>query len=292
MALTAPAQENDRDDIVLRFPVVNAAKIYARAKAAGITFSHATAANRGQVTNFSKSAGEILLGPASPHFEPEAGGSAVSVTGDTSVDVPPTAGIVGTDTYVSENLTVDGVADDNDAFKPVYLTDEYTFTLTRPAAPVQVCGMVLKALGTDKADVLMYGLELLIALAMSGGGSQVVFLGSIDAAQAASGDVRVGIPAPFHGRIVSIYAMIGTLIASGGAGSVTYNLEINTVNVTGGVVTIADSDAVGVKKAGTAITALNVVSEGDLIDVEAVVGVANTGGRFDLFAVIEPLPGL
>ena len=85
--------------------------------------------------------------------------------------------------------------------------------------------------------------------------------------------------------------MIDEDIASGGGGTVDYNLEIGGTNVTGGVVTIADGDVQGDKKSGTAITGAAVFHEGDLIDVEAVVGTANTGGRFDLFAKVIRKPG-
>ena len=70
------------------------------------------------------------------------------------------------------------------------------------------------------------------------------------------------------------------------------DVELDGTDVTGGVVTVATGDAIGDKKAGTAITAANEFAEGALLDVEFVVGTQMTAGRFDLFVTVAPTIGL
>lgn len=174
----------------------------------------------------------------------------------------------------------------------VYIIDNFTLSLT-PATGFEnkVAGYTLRHITGTTMLLQLFGSDEHRIQDIGGGARKLINLGSYDATRSGSGDARTGIELRGHGKIISIFAMIDVIIASGGSGSVTYNLEIEGINVTGGVVTIADADAVAAKKSGTAITALNEFHDGDLLDVEAVVGVANTSGRFDLWAVIEYQPG-
>ena len=52
------------------------------------------------------------------------------------------------------------------------------------------------------------------------------------------------------------------------------------------------ANAAGVKKAGTAVTALNVFSHGSLIDVEVVENSASSAGLMGIYANVLREPGL
>ena len=75
-----------------------------------------------------------------------------------------------------------------------------------------------------------------------------------------------------------------------------YNLEIETLNVTGGVIEFVTADLIGAKKAGTAITddGTNSGEEADLIDVEAVANTAGTAvdGYMGIYAQVQTQLGL
>jgi hypothetical protein len=88
------------------------------------------------------------------------------------------------------------------------------------------------------------------------------------------------------GRIVRLDAVITTTLVGAG-GAVTVNAEIDTVDVTGGVVTLAiGTPTVGTFVAGTAVTAANTFTAASVLDIEWVVGTAFTAGAVTLLLTI------
>lgn len=280
------------------FEVIDADIAYDGAAAALRTFGHGTSGDIGRTSPYTKAEGELLAGYFdTPHQQAQAGGSAVSVTGDTSATPPPTAGVQMED-VILENVAVSGVTARTDFMRPVYLSTDNLrtdMTLTRPAAPAEAVGVVWRYRASGYADVLFFGLRTRLAMQRPGERFDL-FLGHIDWVATADGDIRTGIIAPCHCRILSVYAMID-IAPTGSSGSAAYNLENGGTNLTGGVVTISTA-ATGTKGQiveGTAVTqnAASILHEGDLIDVEASGSAATrTTGTFDLFARCERLAGL
>lgn len=278
------------------FEVINGDTVFDGALASVCTFDHGTSGNIGRTKPYAKAAGEFLVGYTdTPHQVAQAGGSAVSVAGDTSASPPPTAGLALEDT-IHESVAVNGVTARTDWGTPVYSSTDNLrtdLTLTRPADPAEAAGIVWKFKASGVADVLIFGLRT--RLAMQNPGQRFdLHLGHIDWVTSANGNIRTGIIAPCHARILSVYAMID-IAPTGSSGSAAYNLEIGGTNVTGGAVTIstAATGTKGQKVEGTAVTAENIIHAGDAIDVEAAsVATTRTTGTFDLYARCERLLGL
>lgn len=187
-----------------------------------------------------------------------------------------------------ERLVVTGVTAITDVGKPIYFTDDNVATLTR-AAKLLPGGMILEHHSSTTCEVLVFGAATLAAMAIAGGQIENVYLGHFDWVSVADGNLRIGLPMQYHGEVKSIYAVVD-IACTGSGGTTAINLEIDTVNVTGGVVTV--STAVGGTKgtvlAGTAITAGGVFHEGSVIDVEAAsTSATRTTGTFDLFMVVQ-----
>jgi hypothetical protein len=280
MALAADKVRRVRGRMQAAFEVADTVQVFGGGYAAlrGPTF--ATAGDRGRAGPWSKTAGEIPLG----------GGAHHGALGSITDDVPPDSR-QHVDGVVWENVSVTGVAALGDTGKLVYLTDDDVLTLTR-AAPDLPLGLVIRHLTGALADVYLFSLGELVAIALGGAGVEVMNLGSYDVTIAASANLATGMEMPYRATITSVYAIIDTTLV-GAAGDVAINLEINGVNVTGGVVPLLiASPTQGTKVAGTAITALNEVSQGDLLDIEALVTTVFTAGRVNLYATLERKPGL
>lgn len=247
------------------------------------TQSHGTSGSRGRIQQFTGAAGEFPIGF---HADRRSG----VVTGED----PVLAGAQLTPDII--DVPVTGIAGDRtDLLLEVYVTAGGVFTLTRPAAPNdEPVGVVLRYHSTALAGVYFFGLAAQLALALAGGTAHLMHLGSYGPYAAGSGNVATGIPAPCHGRFLTVFGQVARIPTDGDC-SHSFNLEIGGTNVTGGVVTWLFSDALGAKLAGTAITAANEFHRGDLIDVEVVVNTAGTAtdpGLLNLFATYETLPGL
>lgn len=278
-SLTADAPFDTRQPNSLRYPIADGVKVY-RGSWLAVDAS-------GFVTPFDGSADLEVIGQCLDGENGRASTPQYLGLGDTSLDPDPAA-TINVDGYVADAVTVVGTSSAADRGKPVYLAgDDHTLTIVRPTAtkPVQV-GEVLRWGSGTTCDVLIYSLERRNAPTAK----RLLNLGTFAASLLANGNARTSIPAPFHGRILSVYAMIDQAPA-GASGTALLNLEIGGTNVTGGVVTIATGDARGDKKSGTTVTAANEFHEGDLIDVEASSVTSMSAGTFDLFAEVEVLPG-
>jgi hypothetical protein len=97
----------------------------------------------------------------------------------------------------------------------------------------------------------------------------------------------------FKGKILGI-DFVTTKLGTGAAATQTLNLEINDVDVTGGVVnpTLASTDTLGKKTAGSAITALNEFDETDTLSLEvAASGTVFTAGDGVLLIRVQNIQG-
>jgi hypothetical protein len=287
MALSANSKVEGR---VLTYPkqqvqVVNAATIYSGAHVALCGIDHATTANRGRVKPFAALASEIPFGW---HVFQEVLGNTSPGTG---VPIPEGEVFLGARLY--QGVTVTGVAgNQTDVGQEVFLSDDNTWTLTRPALGVPM-GIIVRSVSATTCDVYMFSWETIMALMLGGAAKYTWHLGSVTPT-GGTGNALTGIVAPHHGKIVDFYGIVAC-DATDADVDISLNLEIGGVNVTGGVITWLFSDVYGVKKSGTAITALNVMHEGDLIDVEAVYNAAGTAtdpGLLNLYATVQIVPGL
>ena len=87
------------------------------------------------------------------------------------------------------------------------------------------------------------------------------------------------------GRILRFDAVV--MVAGAGAGSIAFNLEIGTTNVTGGVVTATLAAATaGAVLAGTAITAGNAFGATDTLSIEADHTADFSAGQVDLIVTL------
>jgi len=280
MALTASVAREERGFYYFDPEVQNAAQVYAGSYCAGGSETHGTAAKVGYAYPFNDEDGAIPLGFAQQ-----------AVLG-TAVAPRPTAEIVVRG-RVYENLAVTGLAGNaSDVFKLVYATDDGTFTFTRTTPNLPV-GFVVNWASATAAHVYFFSMAELAILALAGGQRKTWHLLSTTYEFAATGNIATEIVAPCHGRILTVYAICTAAPADTNVAG-TINLEIGGVNVTGGVVTYNFADTVGLKLAGTAVTAANVFHEGDLIDVEITSGAAGTvgDGMLSLFVDYEPLLGM
>lgn len=237
-------------------------------------------------------AGEKLLGRLLPTPNPNALGT-TPLVGDTAAAVP-IEGTVALEGEVLLQVAVTGVTAIANLGDMVYATDDDVLTLTRPARGLPF-GVVIRFHTGTTVDVLRFGFETLAAISMGGNGAELVNFGSFDCdtIPAGAADIRTGMALPpYRGRILSLFAMIDVAPAGGG-GTAAINLELDGVNVTGGVLTIATGNAKGARVNATAITAANTFSESSVLDIEVAAGnVDMTAGRFDLFAITERLLGV
>lgn len=280
MALSANGTAVVKAPHTLALEAVNAAEIYNQAFLMLGAASHATAAVRGRARAFNDENGAIPLG-----F------SMARKTGDTSAS-PIVSAEVDLQGRIHANVAVTALTGDvTDVGKVVYLTDDNTFTLTRPTLGHPI-GVVSRWISATNADVYVFGFDALCAIGLAGAARDTVFLGTVNGVESAGNHVT-GWVAPYHGRIISCYGIVFEPITDVDA-TATFNLEIAAVDVTGGVITWATADVLGDKKAGTAITALNTFHQGDLIDVECAAGTAGTAadGYMNIFATVEKDLGL
>lgn len=97
-------------------------------------------------------------------------------------------------------------------------------------------------------------------------------------ADLANGDVDEFTPG-FAGHVVSV-RYINSAVGAGASATAALNLEIDGVNVTGGVVTVAlaSTDTIGEVSNGTAVTAANLFDADSVIQVEAASVTVYTAG--------------
>jgi hypothetical protein len=187
------------------------------------------------------------------------------------------------------DVAVTGAANKADVLKPIFLSDNQTMTLTRPAKG-ELVGYTMEYKGDAKFDVLLLGLAERLA---ANSQAELIYLGQLDFSTVANGNLRTAFPMPFHGKILEIFGMVAEVMVGSG-GTILINAEIDGTDVTGGVVTMstAAGGTLGTKLAGTAVTAANVFREGSALDIEgASAGGTRTSGILELYARVQRLPG-
>ena len=212
-------------------------------------------------------------------------------TGDPSAAQPPKARLM-LQPFVLKNKSVTGVSSAADIFKPVFSSDSDTdnsLTLTKPDNNSDPIGVIIAYNSDGSVDILVIGIDHKLA---DVGKREAVLLGNFSAAIPATATLRDGLVLPYYGKIVEVFAMFDETIAGAG-GDVDINLAIDAdgggspVSLTGGVVKIEENDARPAKEPGTAVTGNNEFGPNDQIDVAATVNTATTGGRFELWAIVE-----
>lgn len=275
MALTEDVQVESRGKTLHAVQVVNALQIYHGAMVGIFSRGHGTAGNRGRLTPMNDA-----------NFLQPVGRAISNVLGDTAA-TPVPEGQVDVSGFTWEEVTVTGVTGQLDVLRLVYMTDDNTFTLTRPTVGAPI-GFIVRWHSSTTVDIQVFSLETFVALSLSGQGQVTWFLGVVGC-QGTTGNMLTGIEAPYHGFITSLYGIVINQATDANV-DISVNLEIGATNVTGGVVNWLFSSAIGAKLAGTAITALNEMHEGDLIDVEAVYNAAGTStdtGLMGLYAEVQ-----
>lgn len=107
----------------------------------------------------------------------------------------------------------------------------------------------------------------------------------------AAADLMTNMVLGHRGKILAI-GFTTTTLGTGTSASQVLNLEIGTTNLTGGVVTVllADTDTLGKRVSGTAITALNEFTATDTLSIEvAASGTVFTAGAGFLTVRIQNL---
>lgn len=122
----------------------------------------------------------------------------------------------------------------------------------------------------------------------TGTNTKSIFTWYVPLAGLTTGDVLTNYTPGFAGTITKFSAAVITGTTDVDADA-TFNLEIGTTNVTGGVITISDANVTtkGAVVDGTAITAANVFTGTDTISIETVVTNAFSDGVLELMIVIE-----
>lgn len=108
------------------------------------------------------------------------------------------------------------------------------------------------------------------------------------------GDLMTNLPLPFRGKIVGTPYFVTTVAGTGSGATQTLNLEIGSVNVTGGSITItlASTSDIGELTTGTAVTANNEFEAGDTLSIEyAASGTVFTAGSGTLYIPIQNTEG-
>lgn len=241
---------------------------------------HAT--TQGYLDHYDNEVGMIMLGGV------VGGDTANRLLGNTSALPPPKAS-VQIQPQIFKGVAVTGAASRADIGKYVFMTDANVWTLTYTAL-AEVAGVIVEWHSSTICDVLMFGGVLTMCRNSL---VELLYLGHFDANTITAANIRTAFPAPYHAKVLSVFAMIDVAIAGAGATAL-INLEIGATNVTGGVVTIAENDAKGTLKAGTAVTddATAIMHEGDAIDIEAATVTDATAGTFDLYAKVLRLAGV
>jgi hypothetical protein len=265
--------------------VVNGQTIFSGSQAALCGFDHATAANRGRLKAYAAVAGEVPFGWK----------IFASVLGNTSpgsgVQIPE--GEVYQGSRFWEAVTVTGLTgDQTDVGREVYMSDDNTWTLTRPTRGIPM-GIIVRSTSATTADVMSFSVETLLAMALAGSGHNLMYLGVLDSISLANGNMN-SLAMTAHGRLKTIYA-VNKKVNTGAGATATLTPQINGVNCSAGVITLLLADTLYQQKTGTALTAfspLDVFHDGDTLRFVISGVVAFTAGLYDLYAEYVSLPGV
>jgi len=212
--------------------------------------------------------------------------------GDGTKEVTCVSGIILT------AVTVTGVSALTDVQKPVYLSAANAYTIVKPANGNPI-GFIHNWVSGTTCDIFLNGIKEVYAVE-GVGKTEILHLGSFGTAdtglEAANAVSLKSLVAKGNFKILSLHGQASAFDAGSVAGDQDFTIEIGGVATTGGILNLVfgDNDAVtnmGVIVDGTAITALNNVSDGDILELTQIAGgtgfTAAKAGRFDFFAIIE-----
>jgi len=293
MAASAEVFRRLRDGQPAREPVqvVSGSTVYRGTLAAVGHAAHGTSGNRGRLFPWSDAAYSLPAGLIVDCIASSVRGQASTVGDGTIANMA----VVALEDFIDDDCDVVGAAAVTDSWKPVYATDDSTYSLT-PAAVAVPCGIILNYNGSGTScRVLFYGVATMQAMIAAGAGATVTeFLGTWDCAAMANGDILTSRILTDAGQITSFFAQVSRAPA-GTSGTVTLNLEIGTTNVgptTPTSIVVATGDTLGEVITSAAITANNTFYPGDALSVEASSTTTMTAGQFNLFMKYRRLPVL
>lgn len=202
--------------------------------------------------------------------------------------------------WIADLTVVD--ADSNlDVFKPVYLTDEITPTVTPTTKESHQIGFLMSRRGNSstglKSVVYFYSSSELLLQGILGGTVREILLANVDLKSIADGVVIDGLTARNHFEVISAFAVINRVVAGGtsvilslsnGAGATAEN----DISDTG--ITIASADTKGTKKTIADLTGPHDAHfhEGDEINIIAKSTTGTfTDGDVNVYIVVRNLPG-
>lgn len=214
-----------------------------------------------------------------------------SATGDTDA-TPPVEGKVDESGYTIMSATVGSLAQ-TDVNAPVYCSTDNPadFTLA-PTANVGPVGRVTRYISSGVGDVQLF--TPAEAAGRSGLAGVYALTIPVTLAQiAGAGDVLTTMTLGHRFRILSADFFVTTAVTTA-ARAATLNLEIGTTNLTGGAIalTSANCTPLGVKVAGSAVTAGNVGAASDTLSVEAASVTAFAEGAGVLQIMVQNLDTL
>lgn len=182
-------------------------------------------------------------------------------------------------------LAVTGVTAVTDVGKPVYASDDNTFTLT--ATSNSYIGRIVRWISSTNCvvdfDANRGGLSKETSLTDSSGGTANAATGVSANAQKMTVLLPLGslallvngqtfkVPLPFGYTVTAATARVDVAVTTG-AKAATLTTQINGTPTTGGVISLAGTYATGGTQAGTAITALNTGTAAQTLEI-AVSGV-------------------
>lgn len=198
---------------------------------------------------------------------------------------------VSTERKILVQQTVTGVSAQTDIGAPVYISDDDTMTLTRPADDAVCIGMVIRWYSSTTCDVLVFDPVDSFLYSMSGRGKKTHHLGVYELLLGAGSWVN-GYKLFGTGKITNFYLVWDGNAASGSSGDVDLTLEINGTTVTNSQISVLES---GTTTIGTvlavdsAISGANTFYDGDTLEVVAAENTAYTAGSVSLFIEAEYL---
>lgn len=241
----------------------------------------------GFVENADASAGLLNWGWAS---ENSRGSAVVLGDGTSAVKWTVRGGLL------DEDVSIAGLASAADIHKAVYATDNQTLTLTKPTIGTPI-GFVADFKSGTTGTLFLFSREGAVNLGLAGGTREILHIANVSsiALEGTSAVDLMTIPMQSRGKIISLHGVLVHDDTGTVAGAQTLNLEIDGVNVTGGILTLGFADAQGAQLDATGITALNTYNQDSALQLELVAsGTGFTAAQdsyYRVYAVIEHLPG-
>ena len=205
-------------------------------------------------------------------------------TGDGSTEIA-----VGIGGGIQENLAVTGYTSAALNFKTVYATDDGTgLTLTRPTDDALPVGVTHKYRSSGVGDVDFFSSRESYLVSIAGRCRKVLNLGTYSLI-AGTGTWVANYKLHFHGKLIDWYIQSDGQAASGSAGDVDLNLDIDSTNVSSSQISVLEAsvDATGDKLSPDATMTETEFSEGSLLSVEGAANTVYTAGHISIFVIVE-----